>query len=146
VNRVAAQQLEANMPGVIGRALVRRVIKGAVGSAIEGEGRDDRALLGVLFTAVATGVERAETRCWSSLPAQFQVARLVLPEGDHVLDLGPGMEAAVRVARGRGSFLLVLRPNPAAPGAVLVDARSRVEPRREPAPSKDLPPIPTPAR
>ncbi len=144
VNRVAVQQLEANMPGIVARALVRRAVKGAVGSAIEGKGDDGRSLLGLVFTAVSTGLERAETRCWTSLPAEFQVARIALPEGDHVIDLGPGMEAPVRIARGRGSYVVVVRPNLGAPGAVLVDARSRVEPRA--ATDGSLPPIPVPPR
>lgn len=155
VNLVARQQLDANMPGVVARALVRRAVKGGVGAAIESQGSDMAKIFGFLFTAISTGVERAETRNWISLPAQIQVARLPLSEGQHRLSFGPGMETSVRVAKGRDTYVLVLRPNLMLPGVVLVDRFSKVEapPPEAPKPAAPVPasvspaaePIPVPA-
>jgi hypothetical protein len=143
VNAVAVQQLQANMPGIMARALVRRAVKGAAGAAVEGSVEGDTgALAGFLTTLLLTSVERAETRNWTSLPAQFQVARVPVPEGEHRVSLGPGMDAGVRITKGRDSFLLVLRPNQALPGVLLADVHSRPLPR---PPAADLPEIPAPA-
>jgi hypothetical protein len=147
VNLVAKQQLDANMPGIFARAVVRRTVKGAAGAAVEAQGGDYAKLLGFLTTAIATGVERAETRNWTSLPAQFQVARVPLAEGEHEVSFGVGMAARVKIARGRDTFVVVLRPNLALPGTVLVDRFSRVEetaPAPAPAPATSLPPVPKP--
>jgi hypothetical protein len=57
------------------------------------------------------------------------------------------MEASVRVAKGRDSYVLVLRPNLLLPGVVIVDKFSRVEPKPAPpvaAPSPAAAPIPAP--
>jgi hypothetical protein len=144
VNVVAKQQLAANMPGITARALIRRVAKGVAGAAIESQGSNEAKLLGFFVTLFATGTERAETRNWVSLPAQFQVARVPAQEGERRISFGPGMEATVKVARGRDSYVVVLRPNIAAPGVVLVDRDSRVSPKT-PSPSPAAAPIPVPA-
>jgi hypothetical protein len=164
VNQVACQQLEANMPGILARAAVRRAVKGTAGAVVENQGGDAGALLGLLFTAVATGVERAETRNWVSLPAQLQVARVTVPEGEHRVVFGERMEARVRIARGRDTYAVVLHPNLGLRGVVVVDVHSRVEEKpaspaappaapaagkgaeTKPAPAKgtDLPPVPAP--
>ncbi len=146
VNVVAKQQLAANMPGITARAVIRRAAKGAVGGAIEAQGSDWAKLAGFLFTAISTGTERAETRNWVSLPAQLQVARVPAPEGERRLSFGPGMETLVRIAKGHDTYIVVLRPNIALPGVVLVDRASRVEPKTPPpAASPAAAPIPAPA-
>ena len=148
VNQVAVQQNEANMPGVVARAMVRRAVKGGIGAAIESEGSSTAQLMGFLFTAISTGTERAETRSWVSLPAQIHVARVEVPEGVHRISFGDRNEVPVRVARGADSYAVVIRPNLGLPGSVVVDANSRVDPIVPPAPAApdpNLPPIPPPA-
>jgi hypothetical protein len=150
VNLVARQQLDANMPGIVARAVVRRAVKGAAGAVVEKQGGQFGQLLGFLTTAIATGVERAETRNWVSLPAQIQVARVPVGEGPHRLSFGGSMEVSVRVAAGHDTYVVVLRPNLAFPGVVLVDRASFVEAPAPPpaAPAATSPaaqPIPEPA-
>ncbi len=152
VNLVARQQLDANMPGIVARAVVRRSIKGAAGAVVEQQGGQFGQLLGLLTTAIATGVERAETRNWVSLPAQIQVARVPVGEGTHRLSFGGSMEASVRIAQGRDTYVVVLRPNLLFPGAVLVDKDSFVAAPAAPPPAAAPPaaspaaqPIPAPA-
>lgn len=132
VNEVVLQQLAANRPLVMARAIVRRTLKGATATKLgAGLVEDDAgltSLFGALQNLAFTAGERADTRCWSTLPAQLQVARIALPEGDSDLDLGAAGRARVRITRGRDSYLLVLRPDLSAPGVVLVDAHSRPRP------------------
>lgn len=132
VNMVAAQQLEKMMPMIIARAVVRRAVKAAATTAgSEAVGNNNRknkdaielgfALANLLWTAS----ERADTRSWSSLPAQIHVARLPLPAGVHAVRLGRDMEAEVRIAAGRDTYVLIVQPDPGRPGVVLVDRLSR---------------------
>jgi hypothetical protein len=132
VNMVAAQQLEKMMPLIIARAVVRRAVKAAATTAgSEAVGNNNRknkdaielgfALANLLWTAA----ERADTRSWSSLPAQIHVARLPLPAGVHALRLGGDAEAEVRIAAGRDTYVVVVQPDPGRPGVVLVDRLSR---------------------
>jgi len=133
VNQVAGQQLEAMMPLIIARAVVRRAVKTAVTTAgSEAVKKKNRKSTGnwaelgfALANLIWTSAERADTRSWSSLPAEIQVARLPLPEGVHPVQFGPGMEAEVRIVAGRDAYAVVVRPDPARPGVVLVDRLSR---------------------
>jgi hypothetical protein len=139
LNQIATEQLESNMPWILARAAVRRALKGAVaeGAGVAAEAAVKRSehagayagLIG-LFTKVVVGAattapERADTRSWTTLPAQIQAARFVLPEGVHEMDLGPGMQARLRVRAGQSSHLLVVRPRTDVPGALLADVASR---------------------
>ncbi len=133
VNLVAGQQLEKMMPLILARAVVRRAVKAAVttvgSEAVKSKNRNstgDAVELGfALANLLWTAAERADTRSWSSLPAQIQVARLPLPQGVHAVRLGGGMEAEVRIAAGRDAYAVVVQPDPGRPGAVLVDRLSR---------------------
>ena len=133
VNLVAGQQLDKMMPMILARAVVRRAVKAAAmtaaSEAVKRKNRNstgDAAELGFALANLAwTASERADTRSWSSLPAQIQVARLPLPAGAHAVRFGGGMEAEVRIAAGRDAFAVVIRPDPGRPGVVLVDRLSR---------------------
>jgi hypothetical protein len=133
VNLVAGQQLDKMMPMILARAVVRRAVKATVTTAgAEAVKRRNRGSTGdavELGFAIAnllwTASERADTRSWSSLPAQIHVARLPLPAGVHLVRFGGGMEAEVRIAAGRDAYAVVIRPDPARAGVVLVDRLSR---------------------
>lgn len=133
VNLVAGEQLDKMMPMIIARAVVRRAVKTAAmtagSKAVKRKNRNstgDAAELGFALANLAwTAAERADTRSWSSLPAQIQVARLPLPAGVHAVHFGGGMEAEVRIAAGRDAYAVVIRPDPGRPGVVLVDRLSR---------------------
>jgi len=141
VNLVASQQLAANMPGIQARALVRRAVKGGAGAVVEQSiGGVEGMLAGMFATMAMTAGERAETRNWVSLPAQLQVARAAMPEGDRRVSFGPGMEGMVKITKGRDSYAVVLRPNLNFPGSVVVDRFSYVDPPKP----ETIPPIPPP--
>ncbi len=141
VYRIAENQLDANMPWIVARAVVRRAFKAFVAKQTGDAVGDDlwAVVTSLAVNLLSTATENADTRNWTSLPASFQAARMFAPEGDHVLDLGLGMEAPVRVKRGEASYVVVMHPALQKPGTVLVDAKSRVEgaapePASEPAP------------
>lgn len=145
LNRVASQQIEANLPWILARAAIRRSVKAvAAKAAMDAAGKDELGgVLAGIFTNLALTVgERADTRNWITLPAQVQVARLEVPEGAQTIDLGQGMSAQVNVAAGKDSYVAVVRPALALPGRVLVDVYSRprvegaVDAAPEPAPTQ----------
>lgn len=136
VNKIAWEQNQANMGWIAGRAMARRAAKlvasRAVGEAVsKGGGRKSgtgelMGALATIATSVAmTATENADTRSWSTLPAEIRTARLELPPGVHKVKVGATREVEVRVAPGHASYLLVIRPSPAHPPAVFADRLSR---------------------
>lgn len=143
INRVAAEQLDANMPWIAARAVARRAIKAAasesLGKSVEkasstgkkggkkgGKGGGEKVLgdlVTIAASAITTGLENADTRSWTSLPAEIRTARLELPEGDREVWFGD-VRKKVRIAAGHASYALVFRPSPLKPPVVLIDRYS----------------------
>ena len=121
VNQVAQEQLDANMPMILTRALLRRAIKGWL--AAEVESRYGK-LAGLATSAALTVIEQPDTRSWLTLPAQFQVSRMVLPEGRHTLHFSGAADRAVNVGAGKDTYVVVHHPFLDRPGTVLVDVFS----------------------
>ncbi len=140
VNVVAEEQLEANLPWILARAMVRRTLKAVTIAAFEGHEKKHQndglaTFLAVIASLVWTSTENADTRNWSSLPAEIQAARLEAPAGTCHLRVGDAMSADLRVTAGRDSYVVVLQPNLTRPGTIHVDSWSRVESApREPSP------------
>ncbi len=124
VGELAANQLSAEMPWTIARAVVRRVTKEtAVAKAGDTLGLNGTA--GSLFHFAAasawSGVEHADTRCWGLLPREIQVLRAELPAGQHGVNLEPlgfsggpltsGRLEPVEIVDGRNQYLIVVAPN-----------------------------------
>jgi len=106
IDAIARSSLEARMPAITARSIVRAVVKVAanrsVQSAAQKSNNNDAAmagLIGAMVVQVATlATERADTRSWLTLPANIYLARLSLPPGtydikvdllginDHVVD------------------------------------------------------------
>lgn len=148
VNEVAREQHRANLPVIVARAVVRRTLKAAAvgtGEHFAARGFDSAGaggasrliafLIGAIINLAWTGSERADTRHWSALPAEVQVARIAVEVGTRELDLGDGMRIRVRVQAAEDTFVLVVRPQLSRPGAVIADhASRRVGGGREPGP------------
>lgn len=132
VNRIASEELSANMPWIVARALVRRAAKAVVANAggeilRHGGDRPAVALGGavtLLAGIVSTAVENADTRSWATLPATLQALRLDLPAGEQTLEFDGGITQRLRVSPGRNTYVLVLRPALDKPPAILVDRNS----------------------
>lgn len=133
VNKVAQEQLEANLPWITARALARRAAKAAIGTvagnAAENASSSSNAealgfAVNLLVNLAATATENADTRNWVTLPAQIHALRLPLPEGVHPVNVGRDAATRVRISAGRNSYLLVIRPALDRPPVLLVDRYS----------------------
>ncbi|HEX5135747.1 MAG TPA: hypothetical protein VFY93_02165 [Planctomycetota bacterium] len=132
VNQVAGQQLDKMMPLILARAVIRRAVKATIttagSEAVKSRNKNstgDAAEFGfALANLLWTASERADTRSWSSLPANIQVARLPLPAGVHAVRFGGEAAADVRIAAGRDTYVVVIRPDERRPGVILVDRLS----------------------
>ncbi len=124
VGELASQQISAEMPWTIARAVVRRVTKEAAVAKV-GDTIGLSGTAGSLFHFAAasawSGVEHADTRCWGLLPREIQVFRAELPAGQHQVDLQPlgftgaaisaGRSQVVDITDGRNQYLIVVSPN-----------------------------------
>ena len=138
VEAIATAEFAAMRTQIVTRAVLRRIFKLVLNEvakeALEKKAKENEterqrlarqrdnqgiALLGDVFTAVSIAAEAADLRCWSLLPASFQVARMVLPEGDHDvviragkrgLAAGPAQTVRVHVRAGRSTFVVAQLP------------------------------------
>jgi hypothetical protein len=124
VGELAIQQVQAEMPWTIARAVVRRATKEAtVTQAGDALGLEGTA--GSLFHFAAasawSGMEQADTRCWGMLPREIQVFRMELPIGTHSIKLlpladsgaatSPGVSQPVEIIDGNNTYLIALAPD-----------------------------------
>lgn len=134
VTGLAIQQYDAIYPGVIARAVARRVLKNGIiygGKEVSGIQKGSLPGLAVDLAGIAwQATESADTRSWGLLPDRIQVLRLELPAGEHELTLRPINPAGVPVGRGatqriavidsRNTYVLASFPDAQLVGKVLV--------------------------
>jgi hypothetical protein len=77
IDRLARQALDDDMPLVMTRAIARAVVK----YQTQKSAQDQSALAGFLLTVTNLATERADTRSWTTLPQEIQMARVMLPVG-----------------------------------------------------------------
>lgn len=124
VGRMAVEQHQAVYPGVVARAVVRRVVKKAmVLGAKEALGANQTTMTSVALDIAGIAweaTEAADTRCWGLLPETIQVARIELRAGRHQIGLqplsrwgfsGPIEEQTVTIDDGRNTYLLANFPD-----------------------------------
>ncbi|TAJ77435.1 MAG: hypothetical protein EPO42_10080 [Gallionellaceae bacterium] len=80
VNDIAEKSLDDRLPLITARAVARMVAKNIAAGKAKKEGGD---LLGFALDIATAVSERADTRTWSLLPGNIQMARLPLPAGTH---------------------------------------------------------------
>ena len=95
VGGLAARHLREQVPGM----LVRQTLRATGKYNLQKKANDDFGPLGAFLTQLFNLVsERADLRGWLSLPAYGQAARLMLPPGEHRLQLStPGGGASLTV-------------------------------------------------
>ena len=131
VNRIALEQLDANMPWIIARAVLRRSAKGAFSVVVENaveHGTNNEGLgqlASVLMGLATTATENADTRSWETLPATIQSLRLGLPAGEQTVRIGR-YESRIRISPGRNSYVLVFQTSVGALPVILIDHYSRI--------------------
>ncbi len=80
IDGLARASLAEDMPIITTRAISRAVVK----KKAEKEAGKQGGMLGQLaLMAINHGTEIADTRCWNTLPQEFELARVFLPEGQH---------------------------------------------------------------
>lgn len=110
LDKVARVHLEERIGRYLLRSIASLAVKGgaaaAVGALTKSEG------LGALAFGLLTLTQQADLRSWLSLPAEFQVARVRLPAGKHVVTIlsptGP-VTTEVDVKAGKIQVLVVRR-------------------------------------
>jgi hypothetical protein len=122
VGLLAQETLAAERNHLIAQAIARRIVKkGVVVASKDALGlRDPATQLAVDVLGVAwEATEAADTRCWSLLPRQLQVARLELPAGRQTLDLSVvghpdgrsrGRKVQCTIEDGYNTYLVVVAP------------------------------------
>jgi uncharacterized protein len=82
---IATKTLEDELPAMKARAASRAVAKGGAYGAAEGAASTSKlaSILAGAGLGAANAMEEADTRAWSTLPAEIRMARIVLPEGVH---------------------------------------------------------------
>jgi len=83
LSRRAAATFEAERGQMLFRTFLRALAKYAASEAVKNE--DETA--GAVVNLLGVLTERADTRCWLTLPDRLSVARLRLPPGRHELRL-----------------------------------------------------------
>ena len=89
IAEITTRALEDELPAMKARAAARAAAKGAAYGAAEGATSGSK-LGGVVAGAglsAASAFEEADTRAWSTLPAEIRMARVVLPEGVHTVQV-----------------------------------------------------------
>ncbi|UCB53807.1 MAG: hypothetical protein JSW45_07485 [Thiotrichales bacterium] len=79
IDSLARQALDEDMPLVMARAIARAVVKYQSQKKVN----EQDALAGFLLTVTNLATERADTRSWTTLPQEIQMARVMLPAGEH---------------------------------------------------------------
>lgn len=123
IGDLATQRSEAQLPWTIARAVARRVLKeSSVSATSNALGLTGNAASLFEFASVNawSATERADTRCWGTLPREIQVLRAELPAGDHELAVSPFSPSGqvfapptacqIRIEDGRNQYVLVIAP------------------------------------
>jgi hypothetical protein len=124
VAQLAANQMSAEMPWVIARAVGRRVTKEAmVAKAGQQMGLTGSSASIFQFAAASlwSGTEHADTRCWGMLPREIQSQRIELPAGSHQIQLlavdrngrplSDGQTRQVQIVDGKNQYLVAIAPD-----------------------------------
>jgi len=87
ITEIAVRNLKDRLPSIRRRTLVRVIIKAVASRVVDKQAKKNLGLAGVLLGAgtmvAAKYSEQADLRCWRTLPAQVQMARLTVPAGTY---------------------------------------------------------------
>jgi hypothetical protein len=78
VDAMARRLLKDQLPGIMGRTVVRAVLKTVAQQQAQRRGGD---VVGVLFSLASVLTEQADERAWRTLPDKLAVGRAILPRG-----------------------------------------------------------------
>ncbi len=87
VDAMARRQLKDQLPGIIGRTVVRAVAKSALQYQAQKHGG---AVAGIIAGIASVATEQADERAWRTLPERLAVARAILPRGTVPIEFQTG--------------------------------------------------------
>lgn len=111
IDSLARHSLEQDMPGIMARATARAVVKYNSQKSVS----ENSSIAGLLLTVTNLVTERADTRSWTTLPQEIQLQRVLLPVGEHRVQLqllGPAgqvadiIEETVAIRPRQSSFVI----------------------------------------
>jgi hypothetical protein len=83
VDALARYSLKKDMPGIMARATARAVIK----YNTQHDASEKNAIAGLFMTVANLVTERADTRSWTTLPQEIRLQRILLPVGEHLIQI-----------------------------------------------------------
>jgi len=83
IDTLARYSLEQDMPGIMARATARAVVK----YNTQHTASENSSIAGLLMTITNLVTERADTRSWTTLPQEIQLQRVLLPVGEHKVQI-----------------------------------------------------------
>ncbi|MGL5632969.1 MAG: COG3014 family protein [Azovibrio sp.] len=100
VDAMARRLLKDQLPGIVGRTMIRAIAKTALQYQAQKKGG---AVAGLLTTVATVVTEQADERAWRTLPERVAVARAILPQGKMSLEFetGSGTHTAEVTISGR---------------------------------------------
>lgn len=110
IDSLARRALDEDMPLVMSRAIARAVVK----YQSQKSAQEQSALAGFLLTVTNLATERADTRSWTTLPQEIQMARVILPVGQQDVSIDivnaagrviDSINASVNIKSRQHSFL-----------------------------------------
>lgn len=103
IERVIQTEFKKEYPYRVTQAVMSTTVKAVMQHNLQKQG-GVASLLGALYQAATT---RADTRSWSALPKEYQVARLRRPADGKLTISAPGNASAVEVALPDGQFAII---------------------------------------
>jgi hypothetical protein len=92
MERVIQTEFKKDFQGILTRALVSATVKAAAQYAVEQQNNNDNAgksFLSLMMTAYSYATTAADVRIWTTLPKDFQVARLRMPPDRNIAVFSP---------------------------------------------------------
>jgi hypothetical protein len=83
IDALARYSLEQEMPGIMARATARAVVK----YNTQHTANENSSFAGLLMTITNLVTERADTRSWTTLPQEIELRRVLLPVGEHQVQI-----------------------------------------------------------
>jgi hypothetical protein len=92
MERVIRTEFNKDFQGILTRAIVSAVVKAAAQYAVEQNNNNDsmgKSFLVLMVAAYSYATTAADVRIWTTLPKDFQVARLPMPAGRNIAIFSP---------------------------------------------------------
>jgi len=88
MNRVVQTEFNKDFKGILTRAIISATAKAVAQYALEEEGSSSAAIASIFVAAYSFATTAADVRIWTTLPKDFQVARLPVPT-DRLVTIEP---------------------------------------------------------